>query len=227
MTEPARRIANRERLIFALDVPDLKGAKELVTRLGDSVVFYKIGLELATSRHYFELLDWLIGARQESLHRSEALRYSRHGHRGRAAAERLRRVVPDRARRSRDHGSGRARERRAAQDPRRHRARRALHRAISPRWASGSQRRGARAQARAASRGRGLRRRHRVRARGGAAARGLGCATADRDARHPAAPTARGNDAANGASSRRRSRSAPAPTTSSSAGRFATLPIRI
>ncbi len=61
ITEPARRIANRDRLIFALDVPDLKGAKELVTRLGDSVAFYKIGLELATSRHYFELLDWLIG----------------------------------------------------------------------------------------------------------------------------------------------------------------------
>jgi orotidine-5'-phosphate decarboxylase len=54
-----RRIANRERLIFALDVPDLDGAKQLVERLSDSVVFYKIGLELATSRHYFELLDWL------------------------------------------------------------------------------------------------------------------------------------------------------------------------
>jgi orotidine-5'-phosphate decarboxylase len=58
--ETPRRIANRERLIFALDVPDLKGAKDLVARLGDSVVFYKIGLELATSRHYFELLDWLL-----------------------------------------------------------------------------------------------------------------------------------------------------------------------
>jgi orotidine-5'-phosphate decarboxylase len=58
--KPAPRIANRERLIFALDVPDLKGAKDLVTRLADSVVFYKIGLELATSRHYFDLLDWLI-----------------------------------------------------------------------------------------------------------------------------------------------------------------------
>ena len=56
----SRRIANRERLIFALDVPDLGGAKDLVLRLGDSVVFYKIGLELATSRHYFELLDWLL-----------------------------------------------------------------------------------------------------------------------------------------------------------------------
>jgi len=55
-----RRIANRERLIFALDVPDLPGAKQLVTRLGDAVVFYKIGLELATSPHYFELLRWLI-----------------------------------------------------------------------------------------------------------------------------------------------------------------------
>jgi orotidine-5'-phosphate decarboxylase len=59
--DSSHRIATRERLIFALDVPDLKGAKELVTRLGDSVVFYKIGLELATSRHYFELLDWLLG----------------------------------------------------------------------------------------------------------------------------------------------------------------------
>jgi orotidine-5'-phosphate decarboxylase len=56
----ARRIANRERLIFALDVPDLAGAKKLVTRLADAVVFYKIGLELATSPHYFELLRWLI-----------------------------------------------------------------------------------------------------------------------------------------------------------------------
>jgi orotidine-5'-phosphate decarboxylase len=60
ITAPDRRIANRERLIFALDVPDLKGARELVTKLADSVVFYKIGLELATSRHYFELLDWLV-----------------------------------------------------------------------------------------------------------------------------------------------------------------------
>jgi orotidine-5'-phosphate decarboxylase len=58
--ETPQRIANRERLIFALDVPDFKGAQELVNRLGDSVTFYKIGLELATSRHYFELLDWLV-----------------------------------------------------------------------------------------------------------------------------------------------------------------------
>jgi orotidine-5'-phosphate decarboxylase len=57
---PAHDIPPRERLIFALDVPDLDGAKQLVTTLGDAVAFYKIGLELATSRHYFELLDWLL-----------------------------------------------------------------------------------------------------------------------------------------------------------------------
>jgi orotidine-5'-phosphate decarboxylase len=56
----AKNIASRERLIFALDVPDLAGAKKLVAKLDDSVVFYKIGLELATSPHYFELLRWLL-----------------------------------------------------------------------------------------------------------------------------------------------------------------------
>ena len=59
VVKPARQIAARERLIFALDVPDLVGAKKLVMRLSDTVVFYKIGLELATSPHYFELLHWL------------------------------------------------------------------------------------------------------------------------------------------------------------------------
>jgi orotidine-5'-phosphate decarboxylase len=49
-----------ERLIFALDVPDIARAKSLVETLGDSVVFYKIGLELCMSGGYFELLDWLV-----------------------------------------------------------------------------------------------------------------------------------------------------------------------
>jgi len=57
---PAHKIPPRERLIFALDVPDLGAAKKLVGTLGDSVVFYKIGLELAASAHYFELLSWLV-----------------------------------------------------------------------------------------------------------------------------------------------------------------------
>lgn len=50
----------RERLIFALDVPDADSARKLVTTLGDSVQFYKIGLELFMAGGYFELLDWLV-----------------------------------------------------------------------------------------------------------------------------------------------------------------------
>jgi orotidine-5'-phosphate decarboxylase len=54
------KIPTRERLIFALDVPDLAAAKKLVGTLGDAVSFYKLGLELAASAHYFELLAWLV-----------------------------------------------------------------------------------------------------------------------------------------------------------------------
>ena len=53
-------ISARERLIFALDVADPDAARELVTRLGDAVQFYKIGLELCMSRGFFDLLDWLV-----------------------------------------------------------------------------------------------------------------------------------------------------------------------
>ncbi len=59
MTEAA--IDARDRLIFALDVPDTTAARRLAEELGDSVSFYKIGLELAMSGGYFELADWLIG----------------------------------------------------------------------------------------------------------------------------------------------------------------------
>ena len=54
------KIPTRERLIFALDVPDVAAAKKLVGTLGDAVSFYKLGLELAASAHYFELLAWLV-----------------------------------------------------------------------------------------------------------------------------------------------------------------------
>jgi len=49
----------RERLIVALDVPDAARARALVHELDDSVEFYKIGLELAMSGDYFDLLAWL------------------------------------------------------------------------------------------------------------------------------------------------------------------------
>jgi orotidine-5'-phosphate decarboxylase len=48
-------IPARERLIFALDVPDLDQARQLIRTLDDSVVFYKLGLEFFLSGHYFEL----------------------------------------------------------------------------------------------------------------------------------------------------------------------------
>jgi orotidine-5'-phosphate decarboxylase len=53
-------IPRRERLIAALDVPSVAEARALVEKLGDSVRFYKIGLELSTSGGYYELLDWLV-----------------------------------------------------------------------------------------------------------------------------------------------------------------------
>ncbi len=49
----------RDRLILALDVPDKDTALETVELLGDSVNFYKLGLELFMSGSYFELVEQL------------------------------------------------------------------------------------------------------------------------------------------------------------------------
>lgn len=49
----------RDRLIFAVDVPDADSARALVNTLGDSVTFYKLGLELFMSGEYFPLIEWL------------------------------------------------------------------------------------------------------------------------------------------------------------------------
>jgi orotidine-5'-phosphate decarboxylase len=49
-----------DRLIFALDVPEIDQAKDLVSELDDSVNFYKIGMELLMTGQYFDLLNWLI-----------------------------------------------------------------------------------------------------------------------------------------------------------------------
>jgi orotidine-5'-phosphate decarboxylase len=55
-----KNIAVNERLIFALDVPDCERARALVEELGDTVIFYKIGLELMMTGGYFDLLEWLL-----------------------------------------------------------------------------------------------------------------------------------------------------------------------
>ena len=54
-------IPARERLIFAMDVPTADAAHKLADRLGDSVSFYKLGLELFMSGDAFPLLDRLAG----------------------------------------------------------------------------------------------------------------------------------------------------------------------
>ena len=55
-----KNIPVNERLIFALDVPDCERARALVEELGDTVIFYKIGLELMMTGGYFDLLEWLL-----------------------------------------------------------------------------------------------------------------------------------------------------------------------
>lgn len=52
-------IPARDRLIFALDVPDHAAAVAWMDRLGDTVSFYKIGLELLSGGDYFPVLDEL------------------------------------------------------------------------------------------------------------------------------------------------------------------------
>ena len=55
-----KNIKIEDRLIFALDVPKVEQAKDLVNKLDDSVNFYKIGMEILMTGQYFELMEWLI-----------------------------------------------------------------------------------------------------------------------------------------------------------------------
>nr|CRH08154.1 Orotidine 5'-phosphate decarboxylase (OMP decarboxylase) (OMPDCase) (OMPdecase) [Candidatus Magnetococcus massalia] len=55
----AKTIDPKDRLIFAMDVPDSEACKALVEQLGDQVSFYKLGLEMFLSGDYFELVEWL------------------------------------------------------------------------------------------------------------------------------------------------------------------------
>jgi len=52
-------IPRKERLIFALDVSTREEAEALVEQLGDSVSFYKLGLQLFMAGGYYELIQWL------------------------------------------------------------------------------------------------------------------------------------------------------------------------
>jgi orotidine-5'-phosphate decarboxylase len=61
MTQPQPKsiIQARDRLIMALDVPGIHEARNLVDALGDSVQFYKVGLELFMSGDCFGFIRWL------------------------------------------------------------------------------------------------------------------------------------------------------------------------
>ena len=52
-------ISPRDRLIFALDVPNVTDARALIDELGDAVTFYKLGLELFMADGYFGLVEEL------------------------------------------------------------------------------------------------------------------------------------------------------------------------
>lgn len=55
----SKAIPVRERLIMALDVASIPEAQALVEELGESVIFYKAGMELFMAGDYFSFIDWL------------------------------------------------------------------------------------------------------------------------------------------------------------------------
>ena len=108
----------RDRLIVALDVPSVKDAEAMVTRLGDSVSFYKIGYQLAFAGG----LPFAAGSdrgRQASVSRSQAARHRQHGHQRRRERRANGRDVSHRACLSADdEGGGRRQARFEAENSR-------------------------------------------------------------------------------------------------------------
>ena len=54
-----KKVPTEDRLILALDVNSQERAKELVKKLGSTVNFYKLGLQLFMAGEYFHLIEWL------------------------------------------------------------------------------------------------------------------------------------------------------------------------
>lgn len=54
-----KNIPTAERLIMALDFPNIDEAKAMVEELGEYVVFYKVGMEIFMSGDYFAFIEWL------------------------------------------------------------------------------------------------------------------------------------------------------------------------
>jgi orotidine-5'-phosphate decarboxylase len=56
----SKAIPPAERLIFAMDVSTPAEAKKLVETLGESVQFYKLGLQIFMAGGYYDLIEWLL-----------------------------------------------------------------------------------------------------------------------------------------------------------------------
>src|SRR3989338_8153705 len=54
-----KKVPTEDRLILALDVNSQERAKEIVEKLGSTVNFYKLGLQLFMAGEYFHLIEWL------------------------------------------------------------------------------------------------------------------------------------------------------------------------
>ena len=58
-TISTKAIPTKERLIMALDFSSITEAQALVEELGDTVVFYKVGMEIFMAGDYFAFIEWL------------------------------------------------------------------------------------------------------------------------------------------------------------------------
>ena len=112
-------LAPRDRLIVALDMPDVGEARRLVERIGESAAFYKVGMELAMAAACRSSPNWLRRANR-FFSTSSCMTFPTPSS-GRRRRRPTGREVPDRPRLSADDArGGRRRQRIGNADPRRH-----------------------------------------------------------------------------------------------------------
>ena len=105
VTAAMRPTDPRDRLIVALDAPEVAEAERLVAAIGDAARFYKIGMELAYGGG-LALAPKLAASRQARVRRPQAARHPQYG-RARDGADRAARGdLPHRARLSADDARG-------------------------------------------------------------------------------------------------------------------------
>jgi orotidine-5'-phosphate decarboxylase len=63
----AKDIDPAERLIVALDLESAEAARKFVEDLGNTVSFYKLGLELFMAGGYYDLVNWLVNEKNKKV----------------------------------------------------------------------------------------------------------------------------------------------------------------